>query len=91
MLGIVEKRPTERKDYDIGFSRWLTSGDLITAATATIAGGTATIDAVEWSDTQVKIWITGGTAGDTGEVEVTATTLQGRIEVECFRLRVKEC
>ena len=85
------KAPDDKLDYDIDFSRWLPGGDIITAATATITGGTATIDSTEFSDTTVKVWITGGDEGDSSDVTVKATTQGGRIKEYCFRLRVRDC
>lgn len=90
-LGTVTKTPADVLDYEIDFSIWLPDGDRITVATATIDAGTTALAQTDFSDTQVRVWISGGTMGDSGEVEVTATTAGGRTKTECFRLKVQGC
>jgi hypothetical protein len=87
------KRPGDELDYQLDFARWLSEGDTITGAVVTIAstaGGTASIDHTDFSQTQVTVWVQGGVNGETATLTVTATTAQGRTKVEKARLRIKD-
>lgn len=87
----VAKDPADRLDYDVDYgARWLPTGDVIQSATATITGSTATADQVDVSSDAVKVWISGGAAGDTAIVTVRAVTAQGRTKEISFRLRIRE-
>lgn len=87
----MTKRPDERLDYDMDFSRWLSSGDSVVSSVNTISGTGATIESSEISGTSIKLWISGGTDGESYTVTVEATTAQGRVKESCFRLRVRDC
>lgn len=91
MSAVKSKRPGDRLDFAVDFFRWLQDGDRIVSASATLDGSTATIDDTQHSDTAVKVWILGGTIGETAAVGVTITTEQGRTRQECFRLRIEGC
>lgn len=91
MLGTVRKRPDDLLDYDVTFERWLSDGDSITDATAAASPEGVTISSVQLFGEVVKVWISGGNAGDSYAIEVTATTAQGRIKEVQFNLRVTEC
>lgn len=90
-LGTIEKSPSDVLDYDADFGRWLPTGDTVASAVATVATADIVVDAVDVSDDRVKIWLSGGTAGDDGTLTLIATTTQGRTKEVCFRLRVKGC
>lgn len=90
-LGVVVKRPDDRLDFDIDFTRWLPDGDRLDSAVASVAGGSITIDGCDTSDTQVRVWLIDGAPGDSADVTVTATTAQERTKEVCFRVRVKGC
>ena len=91
MTPVMTKKPDDVLDYDIDFAWWMPAGDRIVSAETSIADTTAVIDQTEISDTQVKVWISGGAADDNGTVTVDATTLNGRTKSVCFRLRIKGC
>lgn len=90
IASIKLKRPEDRLDYDVDFSRWLTQGDVISGVTVSISGGTAVLDGHDFTTTVVKVWVNGGTEGETVHVTVEATTLQGRQKEICFRIRIRE-
>jgi len=90
MSEVFVKRPAEVKDYDVDFSIWLEDGDTIDTATAAIDGGTAVIDQTEFSETSVKVWISGGADGDSAVVTTTVVTANGITKQFAFRLRVSE-
>jgi hypothetical protein len=91
MTLVLRKSPDERLDYDFDFTRWLSEGDAIASATAEVEFGTIVTDGVEHSDTAAKVWVTGGTDGETAEIKVQVTTDQGRIKDECLKLRIRGC
>jgi len=85
-------QPAESLDYDLDYTDWLTDGDNVQSATAAIspADDTLTATGVYVNDPRVKVWLAGGTSGQTYKVTVTATTADGRIKQDEFRVRVKE-
>lgn len=90
MLGIVQKRPGDRLDYDIDFSRWLSPNDRITNAMAVSSNPyEAVIDAIQFTGQAMKVWISGGHEQNTYDILVTAHTLDGRIKEESFELRIR--
>lgn len=91
MLGTVRKRPDDQLDYDIDFERWLSDGDTIQDATAVASPAGVTVDRVEVFGDIVKVWLSGGTAGASHEITVTASTAEGRVKEVAFNLRVAEC
>ncbi len=86
----VTKDPSDRLDYDVDYSRWLPPGDVISTATAAVTNSDAVADQVDVSSDAVKVWISGGDAGDSAVVTVTATTAQGRTKEISFRLKIRE-
>lgn len=91
MTAVMTKREADRLDFAIDFRRWLDEGDRIVDATATIAGGSATVDQAEFSETEVRVWVSGGMRGETSTVTATITTDGGRLRETCFRLRIEGC
>lgn len=91
MLGTVRKRPDDQLDYDVTFERWLSDGDTITDATATADPDGVNVDRVEVFGDVVKVWLSGGEAGASHKINVTATTAEGRVKEVTFNLRIVEC
>lgn len=91
MLGTVRKRPDDYLDYDVSFERWLSSGDTITDAVASVDPAGVTVDSVQIFGAVVKVWLSGGEVGASHKINVTATTAQGRVKEVTFNLRVTEC
>lgn len=92
----LRKAPADQLDYDVEFERWLSDDDTVQSAdaiTSAIEGDAAplVIESVQLFGTVVKVWISGGTAGESYEVKVTATTAEGRVKEVCFIIRVSEC
>ena len=92
----LRKKPADQLDYDVEFERWLSDGDRVQSAdavTSTIKNDAAPliIKSVRLFGTIVKVWISGGTAGESYEIKVTATTAEGRVKEVCFIIRVAEC
>lgn len=80
ILAKYEKQPAEVKDYDIDYAEWLGPvGDTVATATTTVTCDTEPVptllvDSVETSDTLVKLWVSGGTAGARYKITVRMTT-----------------
>lgn len=89
MLGTVRKRDRDLLDYDVTFERWMYEDDAITDASASASG--VTVERIVIESPIVKVWISGGLAGNTVPVVVTATTAKGRIKEVSFHLRITEC
>lgn len=90
MTTLRTKRPEDRLDYDVDFTRWLAPGDVIASVVVSISTGGVVIDDHTFTDTSVKVWLNGGIDGETVRVTVEATTAQGREKEICFRVRVRE-
>lgn len=91
ILGNFTKQPVDVVDYDIDYSEWLSEGDTIESATVTVAPATnLAIDSVFVNDPRIKIWVSGGTNSVTYKVTVTATTADGRVKQDEFRVKVKD-
>lgn len=90
MLDTITKAPADRLDYDFDFSRWMPSGDRITAADAAIAPEGVTVERIETSETVARIWLSGGEANTSAVLTVTITTLAGRTKEVSAGLRIKD-
>lgn len=87
---LYTKRPEDRLDFDVDFSRWLTHGDAIASiVNASVSGAGLVIDDTDFTASAVKVWLSGGTPGETGHVTVEIRTAQGREKEICFRVRVR--
>ena len=69
-----------RRKYIVDYSQWLSVGITITAASATIAGGTATVDTVSNTTTTVVFFINNGTLNDAPVVTLSITCSNGEIK-----------
>lgn len=88
---VFRKDPSDRLDYDIDYARWLTTGDVIESATAVMSDDcTATVDQVDVSETEVKVWVAGGATGEAGTLTVRATTAQARVKEYSVQFRIRE-
>lgn len=91
MIGTVRKRPSDQLDYDIDFGRWLSEGDAIQGASASVEPIGVSVDSVQAFGVIVKVWLSGGVSGSSQRVSVMVTTAQGRTKEVSFNLRVAEC
>lgn len=91
MTDMMVKKPADVLDFDVDFARWLPSPDRLSSASSTIENSTAVVDRTEYTDTNAKVWISGGALGETANVTVTVTTQDGRTKQFCFNLKIKEC
>jgi hypothetical protein len=95
MLGTKKKRAIDNLDFDIDFSDWLTEGDALESATATADIGVV-VGVVEVIGPVVKVWLSGGVAGDSCVITVTVLTTgilgaAKRTKQVGFSLRITDC
>ncbi|MDP3855334.1 hypothetical protein [Phenylobacterium sp.] len=84
----IAKDPNAVLDYQLNWDAigdsWL-NGDTISAATWTVAAG-ITKDSDDRTTTTTRIWLSGGTAGQTYVVSCRIMTAGGRVEDRSFRI-----
>ena len=96
----MNKQPADRYDYDIDYSEWLTEKDNVESVTVTVFPNEELLDPVPVDklnvlsvtviDPLVKLWIDGGRNGVTYKITLTATTADGRIKQDEFKIKVKD-
>lgn len=89
-LGTNSQQPSERLLYTVDYAEALPDVDLPQVATATTVPTGLTIEAPFTADSRVRFWVSGGTAGVSYKVELTVTTVAGRIFQDEITLRIKE-
>lgn len=93
---VPDYQPEEDLDYDVDFNDFLPTGDDIddVVATARCLKGhdTPALEPyrVEFAQGVVKTWIRGGANGSKWRVELSMTTVEGRIKEAEFDVIVKE-
>lgn len=83
------KDPNAVLDYGFDYSRWLPSGDTITASTWTPDTG-ITVNSSSFTSTATTVWLAGGTAGTSYKVVNHITTQQGRQDDQTLEISVRQ-
>jgi len=83
------KQPSDFLDYDFDFSDWMVAADTIESADITVATG-ITLESYSFTDTVVKVWLSGGTDGETYKVTCLITTDDGRKKEKEFKIKIKD-
>lgn len=85
----TEKDPDDVFDFEIDFKQLLQSD---TISTATVTGKNLTIDSSSVTGNKVTLFVTGGTAGNTGVVTTTIVTSNAtpRTFERSFKIKIKE-
>ena len=79
-LGTIKQQPDERLSYSIGYADVLQDDDTLETVDVTVdPAGELTIDAFGNTTTDVHLWATGGVDKSKYKVEVTVTTVAGRV------------
>lgn len=96
-LATYSKQPVEVKDYDIDFSPWLSESadtlDTVTTAVECQTDPTDTslqVDRVQYTVDRAKVWVSGGTDGQTYKVTVTVSTAADRVDQSELIFKIKE-
>lgn len=97
ILKKYKKQPADRLDYDFDYSLWLAVDDEILSAVVTIENLNAAVSLtpviVDSSVTLpkfVKVWLSGGAAGDYYKVSCTITTSRDRVKQDEIKIKVTE-
>ena len=85
----IAKDPESVLDWAWEFSDWRGSGDSISNKTVTAETG-ITVDSSAINGTQVVVWLSGGTAGESYDVTVQAVTANGRTVERTVTFEVSE-
>jgi hypothetical protein len=90
-MDLFFKQSQDKLDYDTDYSLWLPDGDVIQLAEVSSDAPTdLVIDAIQWTEQVVKVWLTGGTNGLSYKITIKAYTSGGRIKETEFKLRVRD-
>ncbi len=96
LLGTFLKQPADRLDYDFDYSEWLTANDNLASAVVDVFPndsleiGGLQVDHVTVIDPILKIWLRAGRNGIIYKLTITATTEDGRIKQDEFKIKVKD-
>ena len=94
LLGVKLKQPAERLDYDFLYDQWLgDDGDAIDSVVVSVrpvGGLVATGAPLDPDGTVQKIWVEGGDDGEEYTIEVTGTTVAGRVKQDELGIRIQE-
>lgn len=90
ILGSYVKQPADVLDYDVDYTDFLNGEDTLSTKTVTVSPTGLTVDSSVIAGDRVKVWLSGGTNGITYKVTVTATTTDGRVKQDEFKVKVKD-
>jgi hypothetical protein len=90
IAGKFTKQPIEIQDYDIDFNEYLGFHNDIALSHTSFAESGVTIFSSNLIDGVVKVFIAGGTDGNTYKVSATITTQGGRVKQGDILVKVKE-
>ncbi len=99
-LGTVTKQPNETESFTVSYIDALTAGDIVIAATATVAVYGAvppgvvpaliTLTPMVIANPRVRMFASGGTDGVTYKIELLTVTNDGRVLNDEFFIKVKD-
>ena len=91
-LATFIKQPSEVQDYDINFSAWLAAfSPPDTATSMTVAVDTGiTMGTTSLTAGIVKVWLSGGTHGESYKVTASIATAGGRVKEDEVVIKVRE-
>lgn len=90
VLGKFEKQPADVLDYDFDYSDWLDDRSDTIATYNVVAETGLTVGLVTAISGVVKVFLSGGTDGQTYKVTCTVTTTGGRTKQAEISVKVKE-
>jgi hypothetical protein len=83
-----DKDPDEVLDYDINWSKRLASGETISTSTWSVVSGSVTINSDATSSPRTKVWLQGGSLGETCKVQNRVVTSASRTMDQSGYLRI---
>lgn len=90
ILGKFAKQPVEIQDYDIDFNSYLEGLNDVALSHTAIAETGLTVMSSALTAGVVKVFVSGGTDGNTYKVSATITTQGGRVKQGDILVKVKE-
>lgn len=89
MPSLWQKSPSDVLDYSWVWSAWLAEGEVIVTSTVTVETG-LTLDNDSNDTTSATAWISGGSVGETYQVNNQIVTDQGRTVERAIQIRVTD-
>jgi hypothetical protein len=91
MLKWPAKDPGATKDYDLDWTAWLGSDTIASSTWAALPAGSALVMSnPSFVSPITKVWLSGGTLGQTYVLENTITTAAGETEVRRVSILIKK-
>jgi hypothetical protein len=93
IIGNYTQQPADRIDYDVDCSGVLGDGDTLTDAVCSVTPVTdpvLTVSPALFGSDTVKMWVSGGVAGNTYKVELTVTTSNTLVKQDELKFRIKD-
>ncbi len=91
IIGGALQQPHENLDYDIRYEEFLNENDTISTVDAVVIPDSDLQATAQIADPdRVKVWVNGGTSGNTYKVEVTIETMGGRRKQDEFEVYIEE-
>ena len=91
------KQPADRLDYDFDYSRWLSTDDELVSAVFLVESlddpaptNPMVITGEVVTPFYAKVWVMGGSTGETYKVSCTVTTTRGRVKQDEIKIRLKD-
>lgn len=83
------KDPQSTLDYTVDWTSWMAAGDAISSVVWTVPSG-ITQASVSATDTTATIWLSGGTVGQSYNVQCKITTSGGRTDERTITIIVRQ-
>lgn len=87
-MKIFKKQPRDSLDYDIDLSGWLEPGDNIQSVDVVAPEGIS-LDRIGYTDTRIKLWVSGGSSGQSYKFSPLIYT-DARVKEVDFMIVVQE-
>src|SRR5574337_1291442 len=88
MIFTRTKGPNDTQDYDFNYTLWLSSLSDTGASSSVTASTGITLQSSSLSNGIIKVWLSGGTDGQTYTITAQITTTGGRIRQDILLLSI---
>lgn len=93
IIGVALQQPSDNLFYDVSYTQWLDGDtdtlDLVTVA-VTPSDSAVSASVVQVDGENIKVWVSGGAAGDEATVEINAGFTSGRDKQDEILVRIRE-
>jgi len=89
-MDIFVKQPADTLDYGVDLTKWLSTGDAVSGATATVSPSGLTISVLQAATSEPTVWASGGVDGTSYQITLTVVTTGGRTKEFEFKIVVSE-